>query len=70
MYYIQQPYLESDNTATLFTPVELAEYLGIGRNKAYDLLRTNQIQGFRLGSTWRVSKAAVDQFILKNSKLI
>lgn len=70
MYNIQQPYLESDNTATLFTPVELAEYLGIGRNKAYELLRTNQIQGFRLGSTWRVSKAAVDQFILKNSNLI
>lgn len=70
MYNIQQPYLESDNTAMLFTPVELAEYLGIGRNKAYELLRTNQIQGFRLGSTWRVSKAAVDQFILKNSNLI
>ena len=70
MYNIQQPYLESDNTTMLFTPVELAEYLGIGRNKAYELLRTNQIQGFRLGSTWRVSKAAVDQFILKNSNLI
>ena len=70
MYNMQQPYLDSDNTASLFTPVELAEYLGIGRNKAYDLLRSNQIQGFRLGSTWRVSKAAVDQFILKNSKSI
>lgn len=70
MFNTQQVYMEADNTASLFTPIELAEYLGIGRNKAYDLLRSNQIQGFRLGSTWRVSKAAVDQFILKNSNLI
>ena len=70
MFNTQQAYMEPDNTATLMTPIELAEYLGIGRNKAYDLLRSNQIQGFRLGATWRVSKAAVDQFILKHSKLI
>lgn len=63
------PYSTSE-ASTLLTVPELAEYLSIGRNKAYDLLRNNVISGFRLGASWRVSKIAVDQYILKSSKII
>lgn len=53
----------------LMTVLELAEYLGIGKNAAYELLRTQAIQGFRIGKTWKVSKEAVDLYIKKNSGL-
>ncbi len=58
-----------DNTTTLFTVPELAEYLGIGRNRAYDLLRNGKIKGFRIGCVWKVSKAAVIDYICKESGL-
>lgn len=62
------PYNE-DSTSIMNVP-ELAEYLGIGRNRAYDLLRNGIIKGFRIGSTWKVSKEAIDQYILKQSGLL
>ena len=52
---------ETNEELPLMTVFELAEYLGIGRNTAYELLRTQ---------TWKVSKEAVDMYIKKNSKLI
>ena len=59
----------TNDVSTLFTVLELADYLGIGRNRAYELLHQGIIKGFRIGSTWRVSKLAVDQYIMTNSGL-
>ena len=53
----------------LMTPNELAQYLGIGRNRAYDLLRDDTIHGIRIGKTWKVSREAVDVYIRKSSGL-
>lgn len=61
---------ETNEEPPLMTVFELAEYLGIGRNTAYELLRNQTIQGFRIGRTWKVSKEAVDMYIKKNSNLI
>lgn len=73
MYNTYQPSLTistDENNSILFTVPELADYLGIGRNRAYDLLPNNIIKGFRIGNTWKVSKIAVDQYILQNSGLL
>lgn len=59
-----------DDLAILFTIPELAKYLGIGKNRAYELLRTNTVHGFRIGSVWKVSKSAVDRYILEKSGII
>ena len=56
-----------DELPILMTVPELAEYLGIGRNRAYDLLRQGIIKGFRIGSVWKVSKEAVELYIRKES---
>ena len=72
MMNYNNPYTIVSNTndvSTLFSVLELAEYLGIGRNRAYELLNNGIIHGFRIGATWKVSKAAVDQYIMKNSGL-
>lgn len=65
-YDILASYNEEQESA-LMTVTELAEYLGIGKNRAYDLLRSESIKGFRIGCTWKVSKAAVLQYIRKKS---
>ena len=67
---IQASY-NAEAPAIIFTVADLSEYLDIGKNKAYDMLRKNIIPGgFRLGNTWRISKLAVDQYILKASGII
>lgn len=60
-------FFNENDPPTLMTVTELAEYLGIGKNRAYDLLRTGNIKGFRIGCTWKVSKAAVLQYIKEQS---
>lgn len=70
MNYAFLPSYNADDASRIFTITELAEYLGIGRNRAYDLLRNKTIHGFRIGNTWKVSKAAVDKYILENSGII
>lgn len=49
---------------------ELCEILRIGRNRAYELLQTNQIKGFQMGRPWKIPKSAVEEFLIKASKLI
>lgn len=56
-----------DGLPTLMTVPELAEYLGIGKNRAYELLRKNIIKGFRIGTVWKVSKDAVELYIREKS---
>jgi excisionase family DNA binding protein len=62
--------MQEDDSSALMTPVELATYLGIGRNLAYQLLQEGEIAGFRIKKQWKVSKEAVDRYIAKKSRLI
>lgn len=64
------PFLDlSGDTTELLTASELAEYLGVGKNRIYELLNNGTIKGFRIGSTWRISKIAVDTYIREASNL-
>ena len=38
--------------------------LGIGRNKAYELLRNNDISNIRVGQQYLIPKVAVIEFVL------
>lgn len=59
----------NENEPVLMTASELADYLGVGKNRAYELLNSGEIKGFRIGSVWKVAKAAVDQYINEKSGL-
>lgn len=50
---------DNENECALMNVNELAEYLGIGKNRAYELLNSGAVKGFRIGSIWKVSKIAV-----------
>ncbi|WP_313256634.1 helix-turn-helix domain-containing protein [Lacrimispora sp.] len=46
---------------------ELCEILKIGRNRAYELLQTNQIKGFQMGRPWKIPKIAIEEYLKTNS---
>lgn len=48
---------------------ELCGILSIGRNAAYQLLNSKKIKAFKIGRVWKISRLAVEEFILTQSKL-
>jgi excisionase family DNA binding protein len=47
----------------LFTPAQVAQLLGVGEADVLASLETGDIKGKKIGTQWRVTKAAVDQFL-------
>jgi excisionase family DNA binding protein len=45
------------------TVEQLAERLGIGRNQAYDAVRSGQVPAFRIGRRWIISTAVIDEIL-------
>lgn len=52
----------SDNYEILTTD-EVMDYLFIGRNTIYDLLRSGKIKGFKIGSCWKIPRKALEEYI-------
>lgn len=53
----------------MVTVDELCEMLRIGRNKAYELLRSGKVKGFHDGRLWMIPKEAVISYIRNNSRI-
>lgn len=53
----------------ILTIDELCEVLMIGRNQAYKLLNSQELQGFRIGKIWKIPKIAVGDYIRRQSRL-
>ena len=47
---------------------ELMSVLSVGRNTAYELVRSGQISSFRVGREYRVPRDAVEVFLRKMSE--
>jgi excisionase family DNA binding protein len=58
-----QPGVRSDDLPFLLTVAQAAEYLSVGRTRVYDLMRTGQLKSVKLGSSRRVARAALDEFL-------
>ena len=54
----------------ILTIEELCEILKIGRNRAYELLDTGQIKGFRLGRPWKIPKLSVEHYLKKQAGIM
>ena len=50
-----------------FTACEVAEMFSVSKRKVLYLLETKALLGYRVGTAWRVTPAAVDEFRRKNS---
>ena len=47
----------------ILTVEEVSELLYIGRNTTYDLLRSGELKGFRIGRVWKIPRNNIDRYI-------
>lgn len=50
------------------TPEQVQQMLGIGRRKTYDLLKSGELAGIRMGRIYRVPKLAVLNYLCGNAQ--
>lgn len=49
--------------ATIFTPEQAAEHLQVTRRTIYTWLKEGKLPGRKIGGSWRVSEAALEEFL-------
>jgi excisionase family DNA binding protein len=47
----------------LLTPAQVAQQLGVGESDVMASLESGDLKGKKIGTQWRVTKTAVDQFL-------
>ena len=47
----------------LFTFQECREFLKVGKNTLLDLIHTGKIDAFKIGTKWKIPRAAVLEYI-------
>ena len=47
----------------VMTLKECQKILKVGKNTMLELLHTNQIEGFKIGSRWKIKKESVVEFL-------
>jgi len=58
---------KQDATDAFLTVDQLAEYLGIGKQRVYDAVSKNKIPYFKVGKLLRFRKSAIDKWIESQS---
>ena len=48
-------------------PKQVAEYLQLGRDKTYQMLRSGELPGVRVGRTYRIQKCALDDWLARGA---
>lgn len=56
-------YTDFEQIPIAISVTQLAHILGIGKNTAYDLVRSGRIKSTRIGHQIRISKAALLEFL-------
>lgn len=49
----------------VLTVKELMDFLAIGKNTAYELLKSGEIKSFKIGRNYKVSKESVYEYMRK-----
>lgn len=56
-----------DETGEIFTLDDVAAYLKVGKRTVYRLAAAKKIPAFKVGGTWRFSRADIDAWIKQQS---
>ncbi len=54
------------NDYDVLTAYEAMDYLGIGENTLYRLLKSGELGAFRIGRIWKVPRKELDKYIDKS----
>lgn len=53
----------------VLTVTDVSDALVIGRNRVYELLRSGELKGFRVGkSSWRIPRECLEEYIIQKCK--
>ena len=52
-----------NNTKDILTLKKLQELLHIGKNTALRLVQSGEIEAFRVGNQWRITKESIQKYI-------
>ena len=55
--------MTSSQQPLLLTVKEVSRLLRIHRPKVYDLIKAGTVEGFKLGSDWRVRRSSIEKLI-------
>lgn len=55
--------LNTNEITLVLTVEDLAQILAISKNTAYELVRSRKIRSIKVGRTYRIPKAAVDEYL-------
>ena len=55
-----------NNDYDILTAYEAMDYLGIGENTLYRLLKSGELGAFRIGRTWKSPRKELDKYIDKS----
>ncbi len=50
----------------ILTLNEMCEILNIGKNTAYRLLNSKEVNGFKIGHVWKISRKSLEYYINSN----
>ena len=56
------------NDYDVLTAYEVMDYLGVGENTIYKLLKSCELGAFRIGKTWKIPRKELDKYIDKSVK--
>lgn len=56
--------------APLLTMEELCDYLLIGRNTAYKLLKSGKLRAFRIGRIWKIPRENIQEYLKTECNII
>ena len=51
----------------VLTPKQVADYLQLGRDKTYQMLRSGELPSVRLGRTYRIQRLALDDWLARRA---
>ena len=55
-----------NNDYELLTAYEAMDYLGVGENTLYRLLKSGELGAFRIGRIWKIPRKELDKYIDKS----
>ncbi len=55
-----------NNDYDILTAYEAMDYLGIGENALYRLLKSGELGAFRIGRIWKIPRKELDKYIDKS----
>ena len=56
------------NDYDVLTAYEAMDYLGVGENTIYKLLKSGELGASRIGKTWKIPQKEIDKYIDKSVK--